>query len=428
MKLIKQAYRRFSAFQPIFPSPFNVRSLRFDHYAKKAQDGKLDYGKTLAMWVADMDFQSPPNVIRELEKCASHGLFVYQHITAEDKLAILNYLKNVHNLPKYSETSLVFLPGLVVGLNLCTRAFTNVGEAVMFACPVYHQFFHCVKNQNRVVAAIPLIRDEQTQNWTFDFSAMAERVDNSPNLPNVRLFILCNPHNPVGKVFSKEEIMKLLDFCKARNILVVSDEIHCDLILSSRKHISALNLGHDDIVISLNSPSKTYNLAGIGSAFAVIPNPDLHVKFKTESRGVLADISIFGLAAMRVAYSQQESRDWSDGLRCYLQENRDMLSTELKEKVGDLIQFNATDHEATYLAWLDCSKLMSHIENRTGTRPIAIADFFLKEADIAMNDGSQFYGGDNSKGRDFARLNFACSKETLHEAVLRLERVSLPYM
>jgi len=407
-----------TTFSPNGPDLRHTGALRLDRYAlKKNSDGSLEYGNVLAMWVADMDFRAPPHIIEALKARSEHGVFGYPHITAKDENAVLDYLVQQHNLPRYDPSTLVFLPGLVVALNVCARAYAKSGEAIMMATPVYPPFFLSPRIQGRMDMRVPLVKSGSR--WTMDLDAM-RRMLNSGNGPAVKAFFLCNPHNPMGRVFEKNEIVELLKLCSERNIVVISDEIHCDLVLDDdARHTSALGLGYDDHVIALHAPSKTYNIAGVGAAVAVIPNPQLKSAFKKEARGIVADMSVFGYTAMRAAYADGRSNEWRKGLIEYLRGNRDYLSDQLKMRVPQ-VKFDGKMHQGTYLAWLDCTELMRSLDASAPGNFKSAASFFLETAQLAFNDGTQFFG-DQSFGRDHVRLNFACHRDRIKEAVDRME-------
>lgn len=408
--------RLASTFRPIAPDRRHVGALRFDRFAKRASDGTLDYGDLLAMWVADMDFPTAPNIIEKLKAKANDGVFGYPNATRADENAVLDYLVRRHNYPRYESSSIVFLPGLVVALNVCARAFAHPNEAVMMSTPVYPPFHLAPSIQKRAIADIPLIWADDA--WRLDMAAIRKRVDESPHLPRVSMFLLCNPHNPIGRVFSREEVVEILKFCKERKIVVISDEIHCDLVLEGN-HISSAGLGYDDNLVVLHSPSKTFNLAGIGAGFALIPDHRLRATFKAECRGIVSDVNIFGFTSMRAAYQDEASWEWQAGMLSYLRGNRDFLALELSRSTS--VKFHAKRHQGTYLAWLDCSDMMKRVSH-TETK-ISASSIFLKEANLAVNDGKQFYASHVEQGATFVRLNFACPRETIAEAVERIAKV-----
>lgn len=412
--------RALSTFSRHTPSLQNTGALRLDRFALgKRPDGTLDYGNVLAMWVADMDFQAPQHITNALVHRAQQGMFGYPTATARDYDSILHYLEYRHALKQIKQDSIVLLPALVPALNACARAFASKETSVLVMPPVYPPFLSAPALQHSSICPVPLLKPtEQSSNsvgWEVDWQGLQASVAvGGEGKPKPSALFLCNPHNPVGKVFTEQELVRLLEFCRANNVVLVSDEIHCDLVFRNQ-HVSVLGRGYDDIVVVLHAPSKTYNLAGIGAAFAVIPNSELRTKFKRENRGIMADISVFGLCAMREAYGNFElSEQWRQGLLHTLERNRDIIAEHCSAPQSK-VKFHAQHHNATYLAWLDCSEVMSSEQEEF----INAQQLFLRKRGLALNDGGMFFP-QAKQGSSIVRLNFACSEERLLEALKRM--------
>lgn len=411
------------SFAPVTPLKEHMGLIRVDRFSKQDSSGRNLYGDHLGLWVADMDFKAPENILQAIRNRADLGVFGYTQPTHEDYDAVLTYLHQRHSLPdKYSRDMLNFLPGLVTALNVCSRAFAGPNEAIMAPSPVYPPFFLCPKNQGRLPHQVLLVKHPRTNKWDFDFEAMEQRCRRT-DLPAVRALILCNPHNPLGRVFTKDELVALLDFCRKWNMVVISDEIHCDLVLDpQQRHVSALGLGYDEIVVCLMSPTKTFNLAACGASVVIIPDQNLRTRFLKSKPGLVSDLSAFGMVALRAAYKEDASFEWQAGLVAYLKENRDVLGAGLDQ---NLLKFDFKSHEATYLAWIDCRELMKRVGDQ-GQYETA-SKFFLDQCNIAFNDGRPFVNYQEPWAKDFIRFNFACHRDVVIEALDRVGRAIRPY-
>ncbi|KAH9246705.1 hypothetical protein BASA81_015754 [Batrachochytrium salamandrivorans] len=396
----------------------NTGSLRLDRFAVgKKPDGTLEYGNVLAMWVADMDFKSPPHITNALVKRAGSGMFGYPVATAQDYDAVLSYIDRRHGQAHLSPDQLVLLPALVPALNACAKAFASKQSTVLVMPPIYPPFLSAPVLQGSSVSSVPLIPPSSADGaggagggWEVDWAKLEDDRQSS-------VLFLCNPHNPVGKVFTKPELVRLLEICRGKGMVVVSDEIHCDLVFGGNKeHVTCLGLGYDDILVVLHAPSKTYNLAGIGCALAVIPDSELRQRFKRATRGIMGDISLFGLAAMRAAYGEHDqSQSWRSELLGKLETNK-LIISDYCDAEGGRIKFHSAAHDATYLAWLDCRGL-GELAPEFSSRQ----DFFLKTKGLALNDGRTFFPpASSATGKHFVRLNFACSEQRLREALARM--------
>ncbi|NBB79856.1 MAG: putative C-S lyase, partial [Verrucomicrobia bacterium] len=277
----------------ICPDRKGFGSLKWDKY--KGRD-------ILPLWVADMDFTSAPEILEALQGRLDHGVFGYTIPHQAPIEAVLNYLERDHHYTARASW-LNFLPGLVPALNLCCHAFAQPDESVMTATPVYPPFLSAPDNAARELIRVPLCLNAHDQ-WSLDIEAMEAAIQ-----PNTRVFILCSPHNPVGRVFSREELTALADFCERHDLVLISDEIHCDLVFdeSVRHTVTAtLNESIAQRTVTLMAPSKTYNLPGLACAFSIIENPQLRARFQKTIRGIITEVNCFGYAGLTAAYNDGE--------------------------------------------------------------------------------------------------------------------------
>ena len=355
------------------------------------------YGdEVIPLWVADMDFISAEPVIRALHERVDHGIFGYTRPTRELRNASQERLKRVYDWD-VGEEEIVFLPGLVTGLNLASHFFAGPGDGVLVQPPVY---FHFVKDpviHGRVLNDPPLTQRGNT--YEIDFTPFEKAITH-----RTKVFLLCNPHNPVGRVYTQKELEKMADICLRHNLIICSDEIHCDLLYPGYQHMPIAMLSPEvgGKTVTLMAPSKTYNLAGLSCGFAIIQNPNLRKIWEAQSHGLIPTVNIMGHVAALAAY--REGQEWFDQVLGYLRDNRDFLEQSIKDSLPNL---QMTRMEATYLAWLDC---------RNAGIPGNPSEFFLRKAKVALNDGSEFGKG----GEGFVRLNFACPRRTLTEALDRM--------
>ena len=352
------------------------------------------YGKDiLPLWVADMDFVSAEPILRALHQRVDHAFFGYTIPLGELCGTILNRLKALYQW-EVREDEVFYLPGLVTGLNFAVQAFSVQGEGVLVQPPVYHHFVKDPVHHGRVLVDPPLV--ENGDRYEVDFESFEKAIT-----PQTKIFILCNPHNPVGRAFTRPELEKMAEVCLRHRVVICSDEIHCDLVFPEFRHIPIASLSPEVArwTITLMAPSKTYNLAGLRCGFAVIQNPELAKGWRKATLGLNPGLNIMGQVAALAGY--REGKEWLDQVLAYLRTNRDFLHRTIPEKLPGV---RMTKMEATYLAWLDCRK--------TGI-PGNPSQFFLKEAKVALNDGGEFGRG----GEGFVRLNFACPQEMLNQAL-----------
>jgi cystathionine beta-lyase len=345
----------------------------------------------LPVWVADMDFQSPPCVLEALHRAVDHGIFGYSTARKELKALVLERLATRHQWQVKAE-DIVFLPGLVTALNLATRLLPE-GAEVLIPTPAYPPFLSCAPHQHKTTVRVPMTCDGKM--WTLDFEALQAAVT-----PKTALLILCNPHNPTGRSFTREELLKIATFVEKNNLLLVSDEIHCDILLSPAAKHTSISAACPELAarsITLLSPSKTFNLAGIGSAFSVIENADLKKRFTPPSDDLVPHVNQLGYVAMEAAY--RDGEPWRQALMGQLRDN----CQQVQEAVSACPGLSMIPPEATYLAWIDC-------------RALGLNDpsAHLLAHKLAVGDG-RYFGADG-----FIRINFACPPSTLKEALNRL--------
>ena len=361
----------------------NTASLKWDKY--KGTD-------IIPLWVADMDFCSPPAVIDALHKRINHGVFGYTDPPSGLNNIVVSMLEAEYGW-QVEPQWLVWLPGLVTGFNVACRAVGQDNEAVMTATPAYPHFLTAPGNFRRKLIKVPL--QEEQNRCGFDF----ERLENAVT-PETRLFLLCNPHNPVGRVYSRDELKTLAAVCEKHDIVICSDEIHCELLLDRDKtHIPTATLAPEVArrTITLMSPSKTFNLPGLGCAFAVISEEKLRRRFLAATAGIVPRVNALGFAAAEAAY--RDCADWQASLLDYLRANCDSVA----RAVDAIPSFSMAPVEATYLAWID-------VRSSDLKEPVK----FFEDAGVGLQDGIEF------DGRGFVRLNFGCARSLLEKALERM--------
>ncbi len=368
------------------PNRNGYGSLKWDKY--KGKD-------ILPLWVADMDFTSAPEILAALQARLDHGVFGYTVPFDAPVEAVLNYLQRQHNY-EAKASWLNFLPGLVPAINLCCHAFTDPGDSVMTATPVYPPFLSAPDYAQRELIKAPLCLNENDA-WTLDFEAMEQLVK-----PNTKVFVLCSPHNPVGRVYTREELTQMADFCERHDLILISDEIHCDLVFDDdAQHIVTATLSEQIAkrTVTLMAPSKTYNLPGLACAFSVIEDSKLRLQFQKTIRGIITEVNCFGYAGCEAAYNHGEA--WRQALLTYLKSNYNLLFKFIQEQIPD-ITFRPM--ESTYLAWFDVSKL--ELDN-----PVK----FFEDHGVGLSDGIPF------DGHQHVRLNFGCPQSRLVEGLEKME-------
>lgn len=366
------------------PSRRGTGSLKWERYAGR---------DIIPMWVADMDFLSAPEIIGALRQRADHGVFGYTVPPSSTVEAVQEYLRTRHGADVPAE-QIVWFPGLVPALNIACRAFVQPGQEVLTCTPVYPPFLGAPGNAGVVLSKVGLVQNDP--GWDIDFDALESAVTGA-----TRLFILCNPHNPVGRIFPKETVERIVEFCRRHDLILVSDEIHCDLLLDDKPHTSGLAFQGKDAprTVAMFAPSKTFNLAGLACAFLVIPDPSTRAAFQHAARGIITEINAFGYTGCEAALLH--GWDWHRQLIGVLRRNRDRLEQFAASSLPGVRTWHV---EATYLAWLDARG--SGIENPAR---------FFEDHGVGLSDGLPF-----GAPPGFLRLNFGCPEPQLEEALRRM--------
>ncbi|MEN8201883.1 MAG: PatB family C-S lyase [Bacteroidota bacterium] len=352
----------------------------------------------LPMWVADMDFEVPEFIIEALSERIKHRVFGYTFRPDSFFETIASWISRRHGWDIGPET-IAFSPGIVPALNMCIIEFTDPGDAVVVQPPVYFPFFSAVSNHGRKLIHNQLL--EENGHYMIDYDALEESFRKG-----AKMFFLCNPHNPVGRVWTRTELERLADLCVRYQVLVVSDEIHSDLVLGGRKHIPLASLDKEiaDLTLTCMAPSKTFNLAGLYTSMVIATNPELKKRYEIVLDAVhVGGDNIFGQLALEAAYTYGD--EWLDQLLVYLEKNYQLLYRQLTSSVPGLI---VSPLEATYLVWLDFSFL--------GKSDSELKEFMIRQAGLGLNDGPMFGPG----GEQHQRMNIATPHSVLEEGIGRL--------
>lgn len=368
---------------------------------------KYDFAKergmredALSMWVADMDFQTAPAILERLHKTVDHGIFGYTEGKEDYFNAVQNWMKNQFNWD-VQRRWLIKTPGVVFGLAMAVKAYTKEGDSVLIQQPVYYPFSEVIEDNNRVLVNNSL--KNVNGHYEIDFEDFEQKIIDN----NVKLFILCNPHNPVGRVWTREELLKIGDICLRNHVTVVSDEIHSDFIYPGYCHTVFASLSKEisDITITCTAPSKTFNLAGFQISNIFISNTELRRKFRHEvSAAGYSQVSVMGLVSCQAAY--EEGREWLEQLKEYLVKNLDYVREYLKENIP---QVKLVEPEGTYLIWLDFREM--------GLSKEQLEDLIVNKAKLWLDSGAVF--GDDGIG--YQRINIACPRVTLEQALIQLK-------
>lgn len=371
-----------------FDTPIDRRSLPGEKWGRYAGTD------ILPLWVADMDFAAPPPVLAALQRRIEHGVLGYTDAWPSLVDAIIDGIARDHDWTIQADW-LVWLPGVVTGFNLACRIAGHEGEEVFTTTPVYPPFLTAPANNGRTLISRPLVEDHDGR-WQWNRDATEAAITS-----RTRLLLLCNPHNPTGRVFDRDELLWLADLAERNDLIVCSDEIHCGLTLDpERPHVPIATL--DESVarrtITVMAPSKTWNIPGLYCAFAIIPDAALRKRYRSAMRGLIPHPNLLGMVAAEAAY--RDGNPWRQALLAYLRKNRN----QVMEAVADMPGLRATRPEATYLAWIDCRP--SGLED-----PVA----FFETAGVGLSDGKAF------GMPDFVRLNFGCTQATLDQALARMQ-------
>lgn len=377
----------------------------FDQVYDRTGTGAIKYNnltdKTIPMWIADMDFRSPPVVTNSLITAAQHGIYGYGDTDDEyDALIVDWYARRIGW--KIKKEEILKIPGVMFGVAAAIRATTEPNDSVLICQPVYYPFSNIIPDNHRktVVSELAL----KNGRYEIDF----EDFENKIKREKVKAFLLCSPHNPVGRVWTKEELIKIAEICLKYDIIIISDEIHSDFVYPGNKHIPIASLSEKiaERTITCLSPTKTFNLAGLQAANMVVPNPKLRVRIEKECAATgYSHLNIMAVAATKAAYKHGE--EWLEGLLRYLGQNVTLLKTAFPENAP----VSALNIDGTYLAWLDCRKL--------NLSPSELDNLFLSKAGVWLHNGHTFGAG----GKGFMRMNIACPKSVLEKAIQQIHAV-----
>ena len=375
--------------------------ISFDEIVSRNTPEDIKYGKIegiddlIPMWVADMDFKSPKEVIDSLVSVANNGVFGYSEADASYDKAVTDWFMKRYGWNVDPDTILK-LPGVVLGVSLAIRALTEVNDSILIFEPLYGPIGRSVRGNGRNLVISDLVRNGSR--YEIDFDDMERKIIEN----NVKMFVLCNPHNPVGRVWTREELLKIGDICLKNNVLIVSDEIHADFIYSGKKHIPIASLSDElnKITVTCTSATKTFNIAGIQASNVVISDAGMRRAVDKCSMVTGAyGLNIMGIAATRAAYNYGE--EWLDELNKYIESNYELVKSRLAGT-----KLKVTDEEGTYLIWIDASEVECEDP----------AKFFLDKAHIRFSEGVFF----SKKAKGFIRMNIACPRSVVNEALDRM--------
>ena len=373
----------------------NTLSIKYDFAKERKKPSDL-----LSLWVADMDFPVAQEIKDALIERCNHGIFGYSEVKTPYYEVIAKWYQEKFNWSTKKQW-LVKTPGVVAAIANAIRAFTNIGDAVLIQKPVYYPFFLTIEDNQRKVVNNSLVY--KNGRYEMDFVDFEEKIISH----KVKLFVLCSPHNPVGRVWNKEELLKLGDICLKHKVIVVADEIHADFVYQGHQHQVFANLKTDyqEITVTCTAPSKTFNIAGLQVSNIFIANENLRKKFKQELKKTAnADINVMGLIACQAAYSQGE--DWLRQVKIYIAENLEYVKTFLRD---NLPQVKLVEPEGTYLLWLDFRELNLTEEE--------LEDLIINKAKLWLDGGTMF----GTEGVGFQRINIACPQKNLIQAFTQLK-------
>lgn len=373
----------------------NTLSIKYDFAKERKKPSDL-----LSLWVADMDFPVAQEIKDALIERCNHGIFGYSEVKTPYYEVIAKWYQEKFNWTTKKQW-LVKTPGVVAAIANAIRAFTNIGDAVLIQKPVYYPFFLTIEDNQRKVVNNSLVY--KNGRYEMDFVDFEEKIISH----KVKLFVLCSPHNPVGRVWNKEELLKIGDICLKHKVIVVADEIHADFVYHGHQHQVFANLKTDyqEITVTCTAPSKTFNIAGLQVSNIFIANENLRKKFKQELKKTAnADINVMGLIACQAAYSQGE--DWLRQVKIYIAENLEYVKNFLRD---NLPQVKLVEPEGTYLLWLDFRELNLTEEE--------LEDLIINKAKLWLDGGTMF----GTEGVGFQRINIACSQKILIQAFTQLK-------
>lgn len=381
----------------------------FDKLTDRRNTGSYKWNvaeNELPMWVADMDFETAPEIIEAMKKRVEHGIFGYNDVTDDWYEAYISWWKRRHGIT-FEKDWLMFVTGVVPAISSAVRKMTTAGENVLVQTPVYNIFFNSIRNNGRNILESPLVYENGE--YHIDFADFEEKLAN----PQTTMFILCNPHNPVGKIWDKETLAKIGELCAKHHVLVLSDEIHCDLTDPGFEYVpfaSVSDICRDNSITCI-APTKTFSIPGIQTAAIMVPNPVLRHKINRRiNTDEVAEPNSFAIGAAVAAFEKGEP--WLEELRVYLAENKARVREFMEQKLPCI---KVVPSHATYLLWLDCSEVT---DNAT-----ELQEFIRSYSGLFVNEGEEY----GAPGKAFLRLNTACPRARIEDGLERLYRSVLAY-
>ncbi|MBN2273776.1 MAG: PatB family C-S lyase [Bacteroidales bacterium] len=366
---------------------------KYDHRQKIF--GRRD---VIPMWVADMDFKTPDFILNAIKNRLRHEVLCYTFIPGSFYDAVMSWNMRRHGWQTKREW-ISFSPGVVPALNMLVMALTEAGDKIIVQPPVYFPFFSAVRNHGRIMVSNPLACEGGR--YVMNFSQLVSSIDN-----RVKMIILCNPHNPTGNVWEKEILLRLADLCLKNNIIILSDEIHCDLVYPGYKHIPMASLSDETagLTVTCMAPSKTFNMAGMSTSYLIIPNPEIKKKYDDLLNHIHVGAgNIFGFSALEAAYNEGE--EWPAQLMEYVEGNLKFMTDFFRSEIP---RIKVIKPDATYMVWLDCREL--------GLNSNDLRDFMISKAGLGLSDGPLF----GPEGEGFQRINIACPRSLLEKALYQL--------
>jgi cystathionine beta-lyase len=353
----------------------------------------------LPMWVADMDFEVAPAITDAVRTRVGHAIFGYSRPVKSTTDSIVDAMARLYSWT-IDPSWLVWLPGLVCGINVASRAFADEGDEILSLSPIYPPFTSGPKNQARVAKSVPLVLNSAERRWEIDWEALEAAVT-----PRTRLLIFCHPHNPVGRVWTPSELRRIADFCMRRNLVLLTDDIHCDLLLEpGAVHVpfGVAAPESNSRTVTFMAPSKTYNIPGLGTSFAIIPDPVLRSRLNKAALGIMPEVNVLGFVACEAAY--RDCDPWRRALVDYLRGNRDLLADFVARELPGVK--SEAPVQATYLSWLNVAALgLRHPTKH------------FEDHGVGLSDGVPF----GAEPGAYVRINFGCPRSTLREGLSRMK-------
>lgn len=369
----------------------NTNSVKYDKYKENFNTDKDDI---IPMWIADMDFKTCDEITKALQTKLITGNLGYDTVNGYYE-AVEDWMKKRHGL-KITKEDIVYTPGVVTAINFLLKILVKENDKVLVQSPVYHSFFRVLNENNCDIVQSEL--ELNNNRYEINFEEFERQISTG-----VKVFILCNPHNPVGRVWEKEELERLVEICESYKVFIISDEIHSDLIFKGYKHNSLTTVSpyYKDNIVTLTAPSKTFNLAGLYTSNVIITNEKIRKKYKDLFS---TDPNVLGAVALIAAYTKGEK--WLEELLVYIENNYNYVNDYISKNIPKI---KVTKQEGTFLTWLDCRELRLSDED--------LDRFFIDKAKLALSSGSVFGNG----GSGFMRMNIGCPLNTIKEALCRLK-------